>query len=110
MHKIRTRRRISHRLIKQYANATAATPVGNVQQLSKALGNNTKILTSNANIGNPNAGKAASAQRMLLVVKPFVTTIIKQNSIIFGDYFSSCPAIMISHSYQGIRTKRVSMG
>ncbi|MDP9287401.1 MAG: hypothetical protein M3P08_04305 [Thermoproteota archaeon] len=47
----------------KYANATAATPIGNVQQLSKALGNNTKILTSNANIGNPNAGKAASAQQ-----------------------------------------------
>jgi hypothetical protein len=40
----------------------AAPPIGNVQQLSQALGNNSKILANNTNIGNPNAGKAASAQ------------------------------------------------
>ena len=35
-------------------NASAA-PIGNVQQLSKAIGNNTKILSNNAKIGsNPN--------------------------------------------------------
>ena len=43
----------------------AATPIGNVQQLSKALGNNSKILANNTNIGNPNAGKAASAQQKI---------------------------------------------
>ena len=44
---------------------TAAPPIGNVQQLSKALGNNSKILANNTNIGNPNAGKAASAQEKI---------------------------------------------
>ncbi|MRN41389.1 MAG: hypothetical protein FIO02_10155 [Nitrosopumilales archaeon] len=44
---------------------TAAPPIGNVQQLSKALGNNSKILANNTNIGNPNAGKAASAQQKI---------------------------------------------
>jgi hypothetical protein len=29
----------------------------------KALGNNSKVLANNTNIGNPNAGKAASAQQ-----------------------------------------------
>jgi hypothetical protein len=34
---------------------SSAAPIGNVQQLSKAIGNNTKILSSNAKIGsNPN--------------------------------------------------------
>jgi hypothetical protein len=42
---------------------TTAPPIGNVQQLSKALGNNSKVLANNTNIGNPNAGKAASAQQ-----------------------------------------------
>jgi hypothetical protein len=46
------------------ANATAP-PIGNVQQLSKALGNNSKVLGNNTNIGNPNAGKAASAQQKI---------------------------------------------
>jgi hypothetical protein len=41
----------------------AAPPIGNVQQLSQALGNNSKILANNTNIGNPNAGKAASLQQ-----------------------------------------------
>jgi hypothetical protein len=45
------------------ATATTATPpIGNVQQLSKALGNNSKIIANNTSIGNPNAGKAASSQ------------------------------------------------
>lgn len=44
---------------------TAVPPIGNVQQLSKALGNNSKILANNTNIGNPNAGKAASAQQKI---------------------------------------------
>jgi hypothetical protein len=44
---------------------TAAPPIGNVQQLSKALGNNSKILANNTNIGNPTAGKAASAQEKI---------------------------------------------
>jgi hypothetical protein len=44
---------------------TAAPPIGNVQQLSKALGNNSKILANNTNIGNPNADKAASAQEKI---------------------------------------------
>jgi hypothetical protein len=44
---------------------TAVPPLGNVQQLSKALGNNSKILANNTNIGNPNAGKAASAQQKI---------------------------------------------
>ncbi len=43
--------------------SNSAPPIGNVQQLSKALGNNTKIIANNTNIGNPNAGKAASAQQ-----------------------------------------------
>jgi hypothetical protein len=52
-------------------NATAATPpVGNVKQLSKALGNNTKMLTSGANIGNPTASKAASAQQKVTAGTP----------------------------------------
>ena len=42
---------------------TTVPPIGNVQQLSKALGNNSKVLANNTNIGNPNAGKAASAQQ-----------------------------------------------
>ena len=42
---------------------TIAPPIGNVQQLSKALGNNTKIISNNTNIGNPNAGKAAQSQQ-----------------------------------------------
>ena len=40
-------------------------PIGNVQQLSKALGNNSQILKGNVNIGNPNASKAASAQQKI---------------------------------------------
>ena len=44
---------------------TAVPPIGNVQQLSKALGNNSKILANNTNIGNPNAGKSASAQQKI---------------------------------------------
>ena len=43
----------------------SAPPIGNVQQLSKALGNNSKVLANNTNIGNPNAGKAASAQQKI---------------------------------------------
>jgi len=42
--------------------AAAAPPIGNTQQLSKALGNNSKVIANNTNIGNPNAGKAASTQ------------------------------------------------
>ncbi|PWU79346.1 MAG: hypothetical protein DLM72_17860 [Candidatus Nitrosopolaris wilkensis] len=45
--------------------ATAAAPIGNVQQLSQALGNNSKIIANNTNIGNPNAGKAASSQEKI---------------------------------------------
>jgi hypothetical protein len=41
---------------------TNAAPIGNTQQLSKALGNNSKVIANNTNIGNPNAGKAASTQ------------------------------------------------
>lgn len=49
---------------------TIAPPIGNVKQLSKALGNNTKILTNNTNIGNPNASKAASAQQKVTSPTP----------------------------------------
>ncbi|MDQ6668232.1 MAG: hypothetical protein M3Y53_08420 [Thermoproteota archaeon] len=49
---------------------TAAPPIGNVQQLSKALGNNSEILSNNTNIGNPNAGKAASAQEKITSETP----------------------------------------
>ena len=45
------------------AISNSAPPIGTVQQLSKALGNNTKIISNNTNIGNPNVGKAASAQQ-----------------------------------------------
>ena len=51
-------------------NATAAAPIGNVQQLSKTLGNNTKMLTNGTNIGNPNASKAASAQQKVTAGTP----------------------------------------
>ena len=47
-----------------------APPIGNVQQLSKALGNNSKIIANNTNIGNPNAGKAASAQQKVTSPTP----------------------------------------
>ncbi|MDQ6862900.1 MAG: hypothetical protein M3044_03665 [Thermoproteota archaeon] len=45
---LRIRKLISHNRsqIRQSAN-TAAPPIGNVQQLSKALGNNSKILANN---------------------------------------------------------------
>jgi hypothetical protein len=49
---------------------TIAPPIGNVKQLSKALGNNTKILTNNTSIGNPNASKAASAQQKVTSPTP----------------------------------------
>jgi len=42
---------------------TAVAPIGNVQQLQKALGNNSQIVKGNINIGNPNSSKAASAQQ-----------------------------------------------
>ena len=63
---LRIRKLISHNRsqIRQSAN-TGAPPIGNVQQLSKALGNNSKILANNTNIGNPNAGNAASAQQKI---------------------------------------------
>ena len=48
----------------------ATKPIGNVQQLSKALGNNSKIISNNTNIGNPNAGKAASAQQKVTSPTP----------------------------------------
>lgn len=47
------------------ANIPSAPPIGNVQQLSKAIGNNSQILKGNVNIGNPNASKAASAQQKI---------------------------------------------
>jgi hypothetical protein len=52
------------------ANATAAAPIGNAQQLSKALGNNNKIIANNTSIGNPNAGKAASGQEKVTAGTP----------------------------------------
>ena len=56
---------------------TPAAPIGNVQQLSKALGNNSQILKGNANIGNPNASKAASAQQKITSGTP--TSSLKSN-------------------------------
>ena len=44
---------------------TPAAPIGNLQQLSKALGNNSQVIKGNVNIGNPNASKAASAQQKI---------------------------------------------
>jgi hypothetical protein len=50
--------------------STVAPPIGNVQQLSKALGNNTKIISNNTKIGNPNAGKAAQSQQKVTSSTP----------------------------------------
>jgi hypothetical protein len=49
---------------------TIAPPIGNVKQLSKALGNNTKIISNNTNIGNPNAAKAAQSQQKVTSSTP----------------------------------------
>ena len=49
---------------------TIAPPIGNVQQLSKALGNNSKIISNNTSIGNPNAGKAAQSQQKVTAGTP----------------------------------------
>lgn len=49
---------------------TIAPPIGNVKQLSKALGNNTKIISNNTKIGNPNATKAAQSQQKVTSSTP----------------------------------------
>jgi hypothetical protein len=49
----------------QSNKTNSSPPIGNTQQLTKALGNNSKTLANNTNIGNPNAGKAASAQQKI---------------------------------------------
>jgi hypothetical protein len=46
---------------------------------------------------------------ILSVVKPFVRTAVKQNSMIFNHSFSSCHANMISHSCQEISTESWKM-
>jgi len=52
-------------------NAPApAAPIGNLQQLSKALGNNSQIIKGNINIDNPNASKAAKAQQKVTTGTP----------------------------------------
>jgi hypothetical protein len=60
----------SNQTVAQSNKTKSAIPIGNVQQLSKALGNNAKIIANNTNIGNPNAGKAASAQQKVTSPTP----------------------------------------
>ena len=50
----------------EMANATNATmAVGNVEQLTDALGNNSEILANNTPIGNPNASMAEKLSNAL---------------------------------------------